>query len=314
MLIKNTLRVLINNLNITFKTMLYRVITMVIGFAVMYLCFHGVIERVLAHPAVQGFIGDIKTYWHNFISGHMDTSVDFKASFQLIVEVVKDRFADYVWLMILAGVGAYIFLVISSICSYTVSAILHAKMSTCSRLGFFEALFSNLKKSILFEALYSLLKILALGASLIVGYLFLVFTFEFLSILAVAVAIVIIVCLYSVFLSMTALFRPLTVSGAKVGSLFKNRLKNKYFWLVWASYIFSMIIFIYLNVSVFVFTLGAGVIIMLPLTQIYFTALQQVLCFHLEGKKYFIDFDNIEVPNIIKAEVKDADFINDIDI
>ena len=112
----------------------------------------------------------------------------------------------------------------------------------------------------------------------------------------------------------TALFRPSVVAGEPIKNLFVNKLIDNHFGSIFCSYLFGLIVAMYLNASMFITTLGVGVIISLPLTQIFFATMQHVLKCHLDGIKYFIDFETIETPNKLKKDVKSADFLDEIDV
>ena len=314
MLIKNTLKIVLNNLNVVFKSMIFRLVLWIIGFVSLYFLGTAILDGVVKSDELNALIGALKEIWQNFMHGEYLKNVDLKQTFESFTNLLKVEFISNIGLFICALIIGYVLLVLNGICTYTVSSMIHAKMSTMTKLGFFEALFMGLKKSIVFEAIYALLKVIAILVSVLLGVLVAVYTYDVLFIFAIALGFAISVILFTLFLVVTALFRPSVVAGEPIKNLFINKLIHKHFGVILCSFFVGVIISWYINVSMFITTLGVGLILSVPLTQIFFAVMQHVLKCHLDGIKYFIDFETIETPNKLKKEVKAANFLDEIEV
>lgn len=314
MLIKNTLKIVLNNLNVVFKSMVFRLVLWVVGFVSMYFLANAILDNVIHSAELNALIGSIKEIWQGFLHGDFKANIELKESFEAFTNLLKVEFVDNIWLFICVCLVGYVIMVINATCTYTVSSMIYAKMSTMTKLGFFEAFFRGLKKSLAFEAIYAILKIIAFIGSLILGVLVAVYTYHFLFIFAIALGFAITVTLYTLFLVVTALFRPSVVAGEPIKNLFVNKLIDRHFGIVFCSFLVGVMLACYINVSMFLTTLGVGLLLSVPLTQIFFATMQHVLKCHLDGVKYFIDFETIETPNKLKKDADSADFLDEIDV
>ncbi len=314
MLIKNSLKLLLNNLNVVFKTIVYSLVIVLLTYLLLTVFFSDLVGKVASSPAFSKIIEDVKLVWHSFLTGDLRPEVDFIEQFELFMESVRLNIGNYIWPLIGLCIGFYLITVLNNICSYTLTCMMNARMSTFERKSFLETLISNLKKSLPFEAWYSLLALLGFAASFFAGLLFIVYTFSSLYLTSIIIGLWLFILLFSLYLTMTATLRPLSVSGANYKELFKNKYTRHDFWQVLATFIFSLILFSSLNVAMFITTLGAGLIISIPVTQLFFVLVQLVLLYSLDGKKYYLDFENIVTPNKIKQDVKNADFLNDVEM
>ena len=71
--------------------------------------------------------------------------------------------------------------------------------------------------------------------------------------------------------------------------------RDKFFQMV-GNYAFVIMISFYLNVSVAVFTVGAGLIVSIPLTSIFTILVSLVDYYQIQGKKYYVSSDQVVVP------------------
>ncbi|MBR6688014.1 MAG: hypothetical protein IKL77_04595 [Clostridia bacterium] len=60
MLIKNTLKIVLNNLNVVFKSMVFRLVLWVVGFVSMYFLANAILDNVIHSAELNALIGSIK--------------------------------------------------------------------------------------------------------------------------------------------------------------------------------------------------------------------------------------------------------------
>lgn len=314
MLIKNSLRLLINNLNVVFKAMLYSLAVVFLTYLLLTVFFSDIIGKLTKNKEFLQLIGSVNELWNAFISGNLRPSIDLVSCFEQFMEAFRVNLVNYVWSFVGLIIGGYLLTVLNSLCVHTLTYMMNARMSSFEQKGFFASLISNLKRSLPFEAWFSLLSILGVIVSISLALLFIVYTFTYIYLLSVIIGLWIFIVTLSLYLSLTSLLRPLYVNGAGGKELFKCKFTSKTFRQVFASFLFSLVAFMAVNVMTFITTLGAGIVVSVPLTQLFFVFLQLVLLYSLEGKKYYVDYETIEVPNKIKQDSANADFLNDVEV
>lgn len=314
MLIKNSLRLLINNLNVVFKAMLYSLVVVFLTYLLLTVFFSDIVNKLSQNAEFQKLTESLKALWNAFITGDLRPSIDLVSCFEEFMEAIRVNLSNYIWSLLGLLIGVYLLTVINNVCAHTLTYMMNARMSTYEKKGFFVTLISNLKSTLPFEAWFSLLSILGVLVSISLALLFVVYTFTRIYLLSVIIGVWIFITVFSIYLSLTSLFRPLHVNNASYSELFKNRFTAGTFGQVFGSFAFSLVAFMALNVMTFITTLGAGMVMSVPLTQIFFVLLQLVLLYSLDGKKYYVDYETIETPNKIKQDSENADFLKDVEV
>ncbi len=314
MLIKNSLRLLINNLNVVFKAMLYSLVVVFLTYLLLTVFFSDIVNKLSHNAEFLELTSNLKALWNAFITGDLRPSIDLVSCFEKFMDAIRLNLSSYVWSFLGLVIGFYLLTVINNLCAHTLTYMMNARMSAYEKKGFFVTLISNLKKTLPFEAWFSLLSILGVLVSISLALLFIVYTFTHIYLLSVIIGVWIFITVFSLYLSLTSLFRPLQVNNCAYSELFKNRFTAGTFWQVFGSFAFSLVTFMGLNVMTFITTLGAGMVVSVPLTQLFFVNLQLVLLYSLEGKKYYVDYETIEIPNKIKRDSENADFLQDVEV
>ncbi len=314
MLIKNSLRLLINNLTIVFKVMVCSLVVLLLSYLLMTSFFSDVVKKISGGEEFKKLIEKVNAVWTAFISGDFRPEIDFVVTFEAFMETVRVNFSSYSLPLLCLFIGFYLITVLSNLFVYTLTYMMNARMSTYEKKGFLASFIYTLKKSLPFEAWYSLLTLIVLLLSVFVTVLFVVYTFSKIYFLSIVIGLWLGIAVYSLYQSMTAMFRPLSVNDVKIKSLFKNRYSRSGFVQVFATFLFSIITFTSLNVMTFITTLGAGLLISIPVTQVFFVILRLVLLYSAEGKKYYLDYETIETPNKIKNDASRAEFLDDIEM
>lgn len=314
MLIKNSLKLLLNNLNAIFKTLLYSLVVVLLTYLLISVFFSDLVTKVVETEGFKNFVTQIGTVWNSFISGNLRPEVDFVTPFEQLMDTVRLNLLDYLLPVIGFIIGFYLISVLNNLCSYTLTSMMDARMSAYEKKAFLETFIAELKNSLPFEAWYSLLTVLAFVISASIGLLFIVYTFTTLYLTSVIIGLWLFTLAYSAYLAVTALFRPASVNGVRGKALFVNKYTARDFWQILASYVFSLMLFAAVNVSMFVSTLGAGLIISIPVTQLYFVFNGLVLYYSIEGKKYYMDYEHVITPNKIKKDARDAEFLDNVEM
>ncbi len=314
MLIKNSWKILVNNLSVVFKVMLYRLIVGVVSVGIIYVIFAETISTMLESEAFKNFATSISTFWHQFISGDFQSDVDLKAPFVALLTAAKGYLSKIVWVGIAATFILFLAAYVKNVCNFVASKMLYEKTSKMQKVGFTQTFFESLKRALAFEAIYTVLELFAIIFAVGLGLTFLVFTVDYLSILSAVIGMWIAIFIITLFMSFTATFRPSVVKGGSIKAIWKKKYSAKDFWLIFASMLFALVISVYFNVSMFVMTLASGIFVSLPLTTVFALCMQLVLSYALDEEKYYIDYEHVVIPNKLKEDADNAAFLRDIEI
>jgi hypothetical protein len=216
---------------------------------------------------------------------------------------------------ILTGIF-FIYRFVTGISDCTLMILVNEHMTELSHRGYIVTLVENLKKILLYQLIdaVSIIVYTALVALISWG----VFTLMFMilpiaSLFATAFIIVIASALYCTVFSQVMANILIGENKNFKQSLLKGLTpKREYFGKMFAVYISVIIILIYLNVTVTIFTFGVGELILIPFASLLLVTLKTVDYFTINKKKYFIDFDNIFIPKELREN--DEQLLSDVEI
>ena len=309
--VKNSLSLLVNNINLSFKALLYNLVVVGVFSALLVVVVELNLSVITGSAEAADLIAKLSNSFGDFIGGNYDFINELVDSFSVFLKFVGEHLSSVFWAIGLGALIIYVESVLLGVGNYTITKIVDAHMATISKLGFFETLISSLNRSLPFEALYALIK--TVGILLLIGLLYLIFvlTIGFLSLFSLILVSWIAIFLVSLFFTVTALFRPSVINGTSVTAAFKTRISGKQFWIDLGSFVLSITVAIVINIMFFLTTFGAGVIISISLTGLYFACLQLVIYYSANDKKYYIDFDNIVTPKGLR---EDKELLDKVDI
>ena len=312
MFLKNAFRLFVNNINLSLKTVLYRLVVTVLSFVAIAAVCKGPLDVIVKSEAFKTFIENINATLHAFISGKFTETANIKDSFTALVEFISAHMSEIRLALVLVSVILFIRSYLLGICNYVVCYVLNGYMSTISRLPFLRGIIGTIARSSVFELAYTLAKAIFIAIAVAAAILFIVYTTSFLFIFSFIIGIWIVVLAVSLFLSFTVTVRPSVVNGKKINESFNFKLDGKTSVSIFASYVFAIIISVALNVGMLYSTLGAGLFVSLPATYVFFMAFQLAVFYSADGRKYFIDYDTIITPKKLRNE--DDKLLNEVEM
>ncbi len=312
MYIKNSFKILSNNLNLTFKAMFYRLVVITLSIVFIFIALRTGFTTILESAEMTSFIESIKATLVSVLHGNLSLSNDIAQAFSQLIKLIYENVGSIIGSLIGVVVVLYVTSVLLGVCNYTCLAVVNSYMSSISKEPFLKSLFMNLKKSIIFESIFALVKGFVFLIVISGALVFVIYTMQYLSVLSLFIAMWLIVLLLALFFTATAMFRPSIVNGSPIKEAFYVKVTNKEYLLFFASYVFVIFISIFINVAMFVATFGAGFTVSMELTHIFFVCLQTIMFYVAHDKKYYIDFNNIVVPRNVRTD--DSKFIDDTDI
>lgn len=303
MYIKNALRLLMNNLDILFKAVIYRLIVTVFGLGLAYvMCYFG-IKSIISSAQFGAVVADLKSIWLQFLGIGEAQSVQIQTSLSAFVEFLNSQMGLFIGTLIILFVILFATDFLLGLCNYVICAMVNSHMSLINKPAFWQTFVQNFKRACVFELFYSVIKTLYFAVCAVLLVSMIIIVGKAVTVLAVLICLWVLVILSAVFFTFTFRLRPMIVEGEKLSVAIKSvGVSKQNFMQIFTTYIISIVSFAYLNISMFIATLGAGVMVSFPLSYLAFICLQNVIHYTLSRKKYYIDFDNIVVPKEQRSE------------
>ncbi len=313
MFIKNASRLLLSNLKTCFKTTLCRLICTIVYFWTVWLIVNVGFEKIFSSDEFALLLENIKGLWLNFSKMDFEATVNLKASAQGVLEVIKENMLQSSIVAVMLFIVTYIFFVFSGLCSYVSSVMLHKHMSALQKTKFLAIFLDNFKRAIAFETFFAIIKICAYLLIIAILYLFVVLTGNYIGLMSAFIGLWLAIALIALFFALTTKLRAGMVLGMSFKEVLKQKCLSKEMLLdAFGTYFFSIIIAIYFNVTMFFATLGAGILVSIPMSYLYFVILQLVIMYTAKRKRYFIDYERIITP--IEMRSSEEKLLNEVDL
>lgn len=313
---KNALKIAVGNYALVFKNLLYKIIVFTIFSFVIGLLLKIRLKPVfdLLRPVFADLANIVIAILKD--TDYPTVSAALKADFGAVISYLSNNVGSMVaTAFILTGIF-FIYRFVTGISDCTLMILVNEHMTELSHRGYIVTLVENLKKILLYQLIdaVSIIVYTALVALISWG----VFTLMFMilpiaSLFATAFIIVIASALYCTVFSQVMANILIGENKNFKQSLLKGLTpKREYFGKMFAVYISVIIILIYLNVTVTIFTFGVGELILIPFASLLLVTLKTVDYFTINKKKYFIDFDNIFIPKELREN--DEQLLSDVEI
>lgn len=308
MRLKNAIKLLFANFSSIYKVLLFRcivftVLTLICGILVIP-NFEYFVEQSKISELITSAWGVIRSIFNSELDFGEMQSV-FTSNFNHFNSYVRTNLsAVYVPILIIIGfylLGAFI----SKLGDYAAAEVLNEHMSTLATRGFCVCLFKNLGTACLFSLIDMLFEILFAIIGTALSLVVIIFTIEYISLFAIFIAILIILCTNALRKTLFSDFMPrVVVDDEKVGKAFVGSLKKSKdkFGRIFSNYFSINMIMLYLNVSFALCTFFTGLIITLPMTIMIALCFKFVNYFTLNGKKFYLSYDEIVTPKTASAD------------
>ncbi len=305
---KNAFKIMVDRFGLVWMLLLYIFILAVVLVSVS-MAFMIPIYRIFLGG---GIIEEIYALFKSIVGG--DSINAWFEQIRNIGQSVSDLFAENfalrlnsaLWLIIVV-VLAYRFLI--GLYELPLISVLEGSMSSNARIGFGGQLVSKLGKSSRFTLVKMLYTIVFDVIVAIVMYgLFLLLDVSGIAVFAPFLIMLVFIVLMSLRYSFIAMWSPrVIVDGGKIFSSFAFSVKSacKNFGSVFAYFLVAWVIIIALNIFVGLFTLGAGLLISIPVSMLFVSILNMTLYYGKNGKRYYVD-GTVITPPYKKEEDKEA--------
>ena len=310
----NAFKIAVNNYVLVFKNLLYKAIVLALFATVL-----GLILKVRFKPLIEQFqpvLAEVKKILPALTDGTLTEQASaLKTALLGFVEYLSGNVGSLVTTVFIVVLFFYLYRFVSTVSDAVLTILIYDYMSSLSHMGYLTTLAENFKKIIVYqliETLVSLIWDFFIGA---VGYFLFLGLMKAEPVLSVFFTGTLFVLAFSVKQTcMSQVRAQMLIVGEKTVASFRNgfRLTRKNFLRMMSTYFTTSVVFLYLGVTVSLFTLGIGDIIFLPFSSLFLVCLKQVDYFVNNKKKYFIDYDTIVVPKELREN--DEQLLSDVEI
>lgn len=317
---QHSVKITADNFGSVFKFLLYRVITGLVFFSIIYVILRLSLSFIVESAEVAALRDLVVDTVKSIISGNTERLKEIQDGMlfsQAIVDLGKlvasggGAIAGAVVGVCLIYIAARI---VDGLATFTMATTLNDRMSICARTPFSSAFFQSAGKGIFYELIYVPLSFVYDVCSILLCYFIffylrgLIFNTTFLvAVMSLSLAGLSFILLETLKMTLISAWIPAMVADKmKVTKAFQFSMKNKEgFGARFACFLTSIFIIVVTNIVFAVCTLGSALFITLPLSFLFVLAIQFVFYYQSTGKKYFIGRGEIIVPEEKGAELKE---------
>ncbi len=304
---RNAVSITADNFASVFKLLLYRVVTGLLFFSLIYVILKlslGVVTNSAELQAVKDLVGD---FFRSIATGDSERLHAFREDFQLAAKDLVALLSKHIDSIAGAIVGVCLIYLLSRFANglavFAVGTTVNDRMSVFARTSFSSAYFRNVGRASLYQVVYVPLSFVYDALSVLACWFLFFYAPSFLPgrgvlsvFIALSLTLTAIVCLEALKMAVISAWMPAMIAdklsvGAAMKSSFRNR---KDFAGRFAAFLVSIYLLIVVNLVCATFTFGSALLITIPLSFVFFLCLQFVNYYKTAERKYFLSADKIE--------------------
>lgn len=298
-------RELLANFTTMWKILLYRLIVLLLAFSMLLGLALPTLTYIFDEIQQTGFFTNLSGFIGALFKGGADIG-NFGEAFRnnimqagsILVANMGKLVLTYVYILLALCLSRFL----NCIADYAVSEVINCHMTACVRVGFVSSIFANLGKAIK----YALAKILftipydglliALLVYLFVALftplgLFMPFVVALIAIIFIAFRMTVL----SGWLPSIVMDGNTTFGGLKEGA----RMVFTHFWSVYSNWIIIIFLAMVMTIMIGLFTFGVGLFVIIPMFALLNSIFYLVFNCTSDGKRYYIDHENIVTPKTL---------------
>ncbi len=313
---KHTFHVFVDNFSVTYKLLIYRIITTLISIGLYTAVLYPFIKGLADSAQYRALVDGIKAFLSNFVNGHPDEMAN-------AAHAVRESFADVMRFIahnrgnIYLGIFGLVFVhfvekFLGGLGNYAAGALINDRMAMRAKSPFVLTLVKNLKEACVYNLMYAPLSIAYDLACASVIFLLLFKALTFLPfILKIFLFVTMFVAAISVKMTFTSDWLPALICGKKdyggaFTYAFSRRKKNTA--SVLSNFVVMVLIIFGLNFAAAVFTFGAAILLTVPASYLILISFEFVNYYDREELKYFVDNNTIIKPAHEKTPTREEFF------
>lgn len=324
MIFKNAFNLLIDGFKLNFKLLLYKVITALITLA---------LGAALLYPSLNALFGsapfrELTTLIGDFFKALISGDTGFLSTFtdtlqgkvSALLAYIQENTPNVVLFFLALALVTLIGRFLDGIGNFVVGCLVDDRMSSYADTGFCGSFVSNLGKAALWQVIYVPLTFLYDLVMIAICY---VFFLVLLSIISVAIIASFAALMLSVILLLAGQAVKLTLLNDMAPALVSDKMRlgaalkkgftyeKKRFGGLFSTYFITCVLILCINVLCGVASVGAALVVTVPMSYLMLTGIQYVSYYTHNRKKYFLAENNIVVP---RGEKSDENFYDDFEI
>lgn len=298
---RNSLKLLMENFKQVYKLLFSKFVISLVSVALCCAFVLPELNSIFNHEAVKTLFSDISSFIHAFFSANgteMETIkqkiVQDGGSLETVFAFIASK-RTALWLTFIGVALVYLLRRFAdTVCHYTVGSVLNDKMSTYADTPFWTSFVANLGKA----SLYALVYVPIVFVCDVVTLLLVYFTMTLFSVVtALFLSVTIIVLCQSFKLTVTGRWMPaidVDGKGLKKALFCESKTERKQQLKMFSVYLVCVYLVVIVNVLGALATFGSALLITVPASYFLFICVQYVGYYTVNGKKYFLTFENIE--------------------
>lgn len=298
MRIKNAFKILLGNLNLMYKAIVYRFIcTAVVGLIAYFAVYSGV-KNILQNPQSIAFVESLQNMLRDFISGKGIASNTVADSFAEFSQMLATNASNIAVVGLENMLCLFVLRLLYGCGDYAFAKLYDGFMSSMTDRGFIATYFSEFGRAMLYSLIYSSISLVCEIVVYTVAVYIVVYGLNVISVFSIFLSLAFLVFSMSMKYTLLSRFLPnMVCAGLKTGKAFVGTMpKRKNFTALLSSFALLIVVFFYINVSFGIFTLYTGLILSLPITSLYVICVELVDYYTVKGRSYYIDYNNVYSP------------------
>lgn len=304
---RNALRISIDNFSSVFKLLLYRVITGIVFFSLVFVILKLALNVVTASAEMHALKELVGVFFRSIATGDGER-----------LHGIGDEFAAALkdFLLMLGRnsgsiAGAIVGVCVMYLCSrflnglavFAIGNTVNDRMSVFARTSFSSAYFNNIGQAALYQIIYVPLAFLYDAVSLGVCFLLFFYVPSFLPnwglfsvFIGMFFAVTAMVCLEALKMAVISGWIPAMIAdGKSAGAGLKGCFtEGKGFAQRFAAFLVAVYLIVVVNVLCAITTFASALLLSVPLSFLFLLALQFVNYYQQNGRKYFVSLHKIE--------------------
>jgi hypothetical protein len=301
---KHAFQVFLDNFEVTYKMLLYRVIIVLFFICIDTAIIYPFITRITDAEQFANLVQIVKQIGENFAKLDISTIEtllpNLVSSVNEFLSYLVSRSSDLIWTAILLFVIYFIQKFLLGLSHYNVAALINDKMALRANSSFIGTMIKNLGKASLYNIIYVPISILYDIVCIITVYSLFFKGLTFIPLLLkVFLFVTVIVALITIKMTFTCDWLPSLISGKTtnrkaIGYSFSRKNKNTAH--IFSNFLIIILLILACNVASFFFTFGAGFLITVPASYIFIISFEFVSYYDDNNLRYFTDKNTIIKP------------------
>lgn len=303
---RNAMRLTIDNFSSVFKLLLYRLMTGVVFFSLIYVILKLSLNAVTTSAEWTAMRSLIVDFFRALVTGQTEKLQSFQTDFQEAAKNFMTMLGSHGGSIAGAVVGVCVIYILSRYANglgvFAIGNVINDRMSVFARTPFAAAYFKSIGQAALYQVVYVPLTFLYDAVIILLCWVCVAYVpniipvGHLLSVLCgISLAITVLVCLQALKMTVFSSWMPAMIADKlSMSAGFKRCFSTgKDFGRRFAAYLISVYLIIIVNVLCLFTTIGSALIVSIPLSFIFLLAMQFVNYYKQEDRKYFVSLNKI---------------------